>query len=283
MRLAGEGMTHNRNRAYNPGIGRFMQADPIGQNGGLNIYAYVGGDPVNFGDPLGLARTKVCTTKPGSRIERCVWVETDQPIGPTQARRLGARYHLFIANNGSASGVDISGFGKSVSGGTRSQRSIVQAVTQFVGAAVARYGTQSTQNAWAAVTGIIIGRARVFSSGGVWAAVACVDDDICDGQLGGSNSDLSAGTVIVNPGGFFGGGRGPSDWASTVLHESQHFNRNFMEGGGFDTAAGLGGMADYNHDVLRRNVDYFNYMVGLDSELVCPIFPLLGSFGYTPC
>jgi hypothetical protein len=31
-----------------------MQTDPIGQAGGMNIYAYVGGDPVNMVDPSGL-------------------------------------------------------------------------------------------------------------------------------------------------------------------------------------------------------------------------------------
>ena len=45
---------HYRARAYAPQLGRFMQTDPIGYQAGANIYGYVGGDPVNFDDPLGL-------------------------------------------------------------------------------------------------------------------------------------------------------------------------------------------------------------------------------------
>jgi RHS repeat-associated protein len=45
---------HYKARLYSPGLGRFLQTDPIGYAAGLNLYAYVGGDPVNATDPSGL-------------------------------------------------------------------------------------------------------------------------------------------------------------------------------------------------------------------------------------
>lgn len=48
------GTLYRRNRQYDPATGRFTQEDPIGLAGGLNLYGFAGGDPVNFGDPLGL-------------------------------------------------------------------------------------------------------------------------------------------------------------------------------------------------------------------------------------
>jgi hypothetical protein len=42
------------NRYYDPTEGRWLTRDPIGYAGGLNLYAYCGGNPVNLADPLGL-------------------------------------------------------------------------------------------------------------------------------------------------------------------------------------------------------------------------------------
>jgi|CXWL01.1.fsa_nt_gi RHS repeat-associated protein len=44
---------HYRARAYAPALGRFLQSDPILYAGGMNLYAYVGSDPVNWVDPSG--------------------------------------------------------------------------------------------------------------------------------------------------------------------------------------------------------------------------------------
>src|SRR5207249_773358 len=53
----GTGLLYRRNRYYDPASGRFTQEDPIGLAGGLNLYGFAGGDPVNFSDPFGLCPT----------------------------------------------------------------------------------------------------------------------------------------------------------------------------------------------------------------------------------
>ncbi len=62
-RTDASGLTFLRNRYYDPNTGRFTQMDPIGLAGGLNLYGYAGGDPVNFSDPFGLCPK---TAKDGS-------------------------------------------------------------------------------------------------------------------------------------------------------------------------------------------------------------------------
>lgn len=44
-----------RARYYDPQLKRFVSSDPIGLEGGLNTYAYVGNNPLKYVDPLGLS------------------------------------------------------------------------------------------------------------------------------------------------------------------------------------------------------------------------------------
>jgi RHS repeat-associated protein len=48
------GLLLTQYRAYDPTLARWISRDPIGEAGGINVYAYVGNSPVALRDPLGL-------------------------------------------------------------------------------------------------------------------------------------------------------------------------------------------------------------------------------------
>ena len=48
------GLIYLTNRYYDPSAGRFVNRDPIGYSGGIDVYAYCENDPVDNTDPLGL-------------------------------------------------------------------------------------------------------------------------------------------------------------------------------------------------------------------------------------
>ena len=48
------GLHYNWHRFYDPRTGRYTTNDPIGLFGGVNLYTYVGGNPLRYADPYGL-------------------------------------------------------------------------------------------------------------------------------------------------------------------------------------------------------------------------------------
>jgi RHS repeat-associated protein len=83
------GLSYRRNRYYNPDSGQFTQPDPIGIAGGLNVYGYANGDPVNYSDPFGLCPEGLNTTE----SFLCNWIEAGFTV-------LGANVGMTIGGRG---------------------------------------------------------------------------------------------------------------------------------------------------------------------------------------
>jgi RHS repeat-associated protein len=65
---------YNRYRDYDSGLGRYIQADPMGLEGGDNSYVYADDNPLRFTDPMGLS--SLVLPIPKLSIPSCPWCGT---------------------------------------------------------------------------------------------------------------------------------------------------------------------------------------------------------------
>ncbi|MHB8068859.1 MAG: RHS repeat-associated core domain-containing protein [Desulfobaccales bacterium] len=70
------GLSYYGYRFYVPSPGRWLTRDPLGEAGGINLYGFVGNNPMNFMDPMGLEVVPVMT-RPGGFGGTPIYYNTD--------------------------------------------------------------------------------------------------------------------------------------------------------------------------------------------------------------
>ena len=107
---SGSSLNFSHTREYDAVAARWLSRDPIGEGGGLNLYGYVGGNPISMVDPLGLYwyrqpwQTEYVVGRPRTPVPPGGWISRAIEDHVPAGRTFGEMHDSFV---GAAAGAGI--------------------------------------------------------------------------------------------------------------------------------------------------------------------------------